>query len=219
MKNTIKTIIPKFILDARSNYLNNKSQQEFNKRNYEKIEYYLNLREVNLEIGSGAKAGTNGWISSDITKGADLYLDLLKPFPFPNNSIDKIYSSHVLEHFYSDQILMILKECYRVLKPKGWISACVPDASIFIKAYCANKPLDPKVWFGYELAANYILSEIDYINYIGYLNGHHKHLFDTNNLIAFFVKGGFSKVKKRDFINGLDLKVRDYESIYVEGTK
>lgn len=173
---------------------------------------------VNLELGSGAKKGSNGWTTMDLNKQCDLPHNLLNNIPFPDVSVDKIYSSHFLEHFYTRDIVRILKESYRVLKPGGWISACVPDGSLYVMAYAKNKVLDPDVWLRYKPAAT-IFSPIDIINYMAYMDDEHKHLFDIDNLIALFASAGFKNVRQRSFNPELDLEVRDYQSIYVEGTK
>jgi predicted SAM-dependent methyltransferase len=49
---------------------------------------------------------------------------------FNNDSIDIIYASHVLEHFYynlDNELVNTLKEWYRVLKPGGKVLISVPD--------------------------------------------------------------------------------------------
>ncbi|WP_422863261.1 methyltransferase domain-containing protein [Brachyspira hyodysenteriae] len=44
--------------------------------------------------------------------------------PFQDNSIDFVFSSHVLEHFYDP--IKALKEWYRVIKKDGYIAMIVP---------------------------------------------------------------------------------------------
>lgn len=49
---------------------------------------------------------------------------------FENNSVDVIYASHVLEHFYynlNNELIDTLKEWHRVLKPEGKLLISVPD--------------------------------------------------------------------------------------------
>lgn len=49
---------------------------------------------------------------------------------FESNSIDVIYTSHVLEHFYynlNNELIDTLKEWHRVLKPEGKLLISVPD--------------------------------------------------------------------------------------------
>lgn len=49
------------------------------------------------------------------------------PYPFEDNSIDKIYFQHILEHLEIDSY-SIMKELYRILKPYGYIYFETPNA-------------------------------------------------------------------------------------------
>ena len=184
-----------------------------------KINFLLKSNDpINLELGAGSKKGNNDWITSDICKGADLKIDLLQSFPFPDNTIDRIYSSHVLEHFSIRQIEHILSECYRVLKPDGEINVCVPNAEIYINAYNNPKAFDFEFYCRYKPGFRFY-SKIDYINYIAYMNGNHLYMFDNDNIIKILIKNKFRNVKLRKFDSKIDPRERDYESIYALGYK
>ena len=45
--------------------------------------------------------------------------DLTRPFPWADNSIDVVYSSHTLEHMSREMGQEFLHQCHRVLKPDG----------------------------------------------------------------------------------------------------
>jgi predicted SAM-dependent methyltransferase len=215
MRNIFKRFLPVFLIDLRKIYLRkHKHELLLGKIN----DLVASNKRISIEIGSGPKKGQNGWLTIDILPGCDLQLNLLEEFPFPDNSVDFIYSSHFLEHFHTREIKNILNECYRTLKVGGRISTCVPDASIYINAYFQNVELDQSIWIKYLPAAD-INSKIDYINYIGHMNGEHKHLFDMENLIAIHKACGFKNIRQRQFDKILDTKARDYESIYVEAVK
>jgi len=48
------------------------------------------------------------------------YCDLSKwRIPFPDNTFDVVFSSHVIEHFYIEEQIAIFLECSRILK-KWW---------------------------------------------------------------------------------------------------
>ncbi|TAN38415.1 MAG: methyltransferase domain-containing protein [Verrucomicrobia bacterium] len=173
---------------------------------------------IKLEIGAGTKKGAQGWLTSDQCPGADLMMDLLKPFPFPDNTVSKIYSSHVLEHFYTDQLKFVLGECRRVLKPGGMMSACVPDAGLYVAAYLHPEAFDAEKYCKYKPGYNFY-SSIDYLNYIAYMGGHHRHMFDMENLLTILSESGFRNGRARKFDPELDLANRDDESIYAECEK
>jgi len=181
--------------------------------------YKKSLRQnlpVQLELGSAE--ARKGWITIDRSDGADLILDLAKPLPFHDNSVDKIYSSHLIEHLDYQGGIALLRECHRMLRANGILSLCVPDASIFISAYCNG--LDIKSLCKVEPALHYH-SPIDFVNYVAYMNGEHKHMYDRDNLIRVLKYIGFQSVSLRGFDSELDVKRSDYEpvSMYVLAIK
>jgi predicted SAM-dependent methyltransferase len=177
-----------------------------------------NNTEIRLEIGSGPKKGTNGWVTVDTTRNCDLRWDLRDGIPFPDNSVSMIYSSHVFEHIPYQGIIALMKECHRVLKKGGVFSICVPNARPYILDYAENRD---SFWNAlpafYEPALTHN-SPIDKINYIAYMDGEHKYLFDEKNLVSIIASVGFKDVKMRNFDDQIDIKERDFESIYAIAT-
>lgn len=78
--------------------------------------------------------------------------------------------------------------------------------------------LDRKHFFGYKPAYNNT-TKIDYINYTAYMDGHHKYMFDEENLIYILESSGFRYAHLRAFEPNIDRKERDFESIYAEAEK
>ncbi|NIK74774.1 putative SAM-dependent methyltransferase [Thermonema lapsum] len=173
--------------------------------------------EIKIDVGGG-DFKRDGWFTLDLNYKSDLVWDLRNGLPFPDNSLDYIYTSHTLEHFYFKEIIFLLKEFYRVLKPaKGILRIAVPNARIYINAYYENKEL-PSHFLGYKPAFNNT-TKIDYINYIAYMDGHHKYLFDEENLKYLVEYVGFKNVKIVEFDGSVDLFERKHESIYCVGYK
>jgi predicted SAM-dependent methyltransferase len=168
---------------------------------------------VILELGTGIIERGQGWITMDNKQSCDIKHDLCDPFPFPDNTFPNIYCSHVLEHFYYPELVELLREVYRILKAGGMFSLCVPDASIYIKAYCNPGDFKADHYCRYRRAYHFF-SKIDYINYMAYMDGHHKIMFDRENLPGILRFAGFVKVRQRDFEPEVDIRKRDYESIY-----
>ncbi|WP_293276982.1 MULTISPECIES: tetratricopeptide repeat protein [unclassified Microcoleus] len=52
----------------------------------------------------------------------------------PSESVDAVYSSHNVEHVYDHQVLLVLAEFHRVLKPGGFAMILVPDIQIAAEA-------------------------------------------------------------------------------------
>lgn len=62
----------------------------------------------------------------------------IRRLPYPDHSIDAIYSSHALEHIYLNEARRVLAESKRVLQPGGIIRLALPDCEAAIRALTAN---------------------------------------------------------------------------------
>lgn len=89
-----------------------------------------------LNFGCGNRFAT-GWVNIDFhsSDASVKRVNLLRGFPYPDNHFDGVYSSHVLEHFTSEQAQFLLGEANRVLKPDGILRIVVPDLAGTCKEY------------------------------------------------------------------------------------
>lgn len=110
------------------------------------------------------------------------YLNLCKPLPYPDNSVEVIFSSHVFEHLFLDEVEKLINECFRVLKPGGICRVVVPDLEKIMALYNAK---DPRKFIGdiYEVATRSAVK-----------NSHHC-AFTGAFLTRLFAEAGFSSVK------------------------
>lgn len=81
---------------------------------------------VRLDLGCGqnCKVGEDGvkFTGVDYVKceGVDIVHDLtIFPYPFENESVDEVSTSHFLEHLDGPQRIQFFGEMYRILKPGG----------------------------------------------------------------------------------------------------
>jgi predicted SAM-dependent methyltransferase len=173
---------------------------------------------LRLELGS-AGIQREGWIGIDIT-GAKLGLDLRRQFPFPDNSVDEIHSEHFFEHLlYPEELMHVLKECFRVLKPGKPISFSVPNMRPYFDAYC-KKDIQflKKRIFDVPQSGHYNKCAMDLLNWFALRRGEHKFMFDDENAILRLKEAGFINVRVRDFDPQRDYNQR-LSSLYIEGTK
>ncbi len=111
----------------------------------------FNKDRVNkLEIGVGASGKKKGFITSDLSIKADYPYDFRLGLPFANESLDLIYAEHVFEHFHYRELVSLLANCYRSLKPGGSLSLVVPDARIYLNAYFHPEEFDYKKYCQYD---------------------------------------------------------------------
>jgi len=174
------------------------------------------VQPICLNLG-GAESGRGEWTTVDVTKECDIYWDLRSPIPLPDNSVSKIYSSHLFEHLTFQQGQKLLHESMRLLRPGGTFSICVPNARIYIEHYLGIREV-PQDYFGWKPAYNGTTS-IDAINYVAYMDGEHKYMFDRENLLDILRGAGLIGVNERPFDPTCDRPDRDYESLYAIGIK
>jgi predicted SAM-dependent methyltransferase len=177
------------------------------------------VKDIKLEIGAGGKKGKNGWLTMDLTELCDLPWDLRNGIPFPDASLSVIYSSHFFEHLSFQETKKLITECRRVLKEGGIFSICVPNARPYLEAYTrGDKAFLEKQPSYYQPAYNNT-TIIDLVNYVAYMDGQHKYMFDENNLLHILSSNGLKEVKIREFDAEVDMPERRHESIYAQGIK
>jgi SAM-dependent methyltransferase len=75
-------------------------------------------------------------------RGKTKFHNLRNGIPFPDNSADAVYHSHLMEHVDREFIGDFQKEIYRVLRPGGIQRICVPDLEYLVRAYCDSLAAD-----------------------------------------------------------------------------
>ena len=95
-----------------------------------------------LNLGCGDKL-LEGYINVDVAPSRrglepDVLCDLHELSPFENESIDEILSVHVIEHFWRWEVIDILKEWRRVLKPGGQLILECPNLQSACERFLEN---------------------------------------------------------------------------------
>ena len=116
------------------------------------IERYLHKHAVrSLHLGCSANIH-KGWLNTDlrVLGRRAIFLDATRPFPLPDDSIDYVFSEHMIEHVSYLQGLFMLRECYRVLKPGGRIRIATPNLEFLLKLHSREPKPDAEeyvTWF------------------------------------------------------------------------
>ncbi len=81
-----------------------------------------------LNIGCGSRFLEN-WVNLDKypTNPRVQKCDVQHGIPFPDNTFDVVYHSHLLEHLSKEDALSFTNECFRVLRSGGVLRVVVPD--------------------------------------------------------------------------------------------
>jgi predicted SAM-dependent methyltransferase len=146
---------------------------------------------THLHLGCGPKY-LPGFVNIDgnLFGKIDLWLDVRNGLPFGPNSVDSIYSTHMFEHFYSDELTLLLQECVRVLKAGGGIRLIVPNLESAIRAYSEKE----NNWFD-SFPRHFDSLGGRFSNFI-FCDGQHRTAFDFTYLDEVLRKAGFREVEK-----------------------
>lgn len=164
-------------------------------RPYYYIKFYSNSN-LNLHLGSG-KNIIEGFINIDgnpLIKNI-LYYDIRNKLPFKDQSVQYIFTSNVLEHFFPDEILLVLKDTYRCLKTDGILRIVVPDLEKAINAY-VNKDYN----FFNDYPVSYKSLGGRFSNFI-FCDAQHRLSYDFSYLKELLNRAGFNlnSIKKMSF--------------------
>ena len=148
-------------------------------------------RTSHLHLGCGPKY-LPGFLNVDGNpfNKIDLWLDVRNGLPFPSNSVNSIYSTHMFEHFYPDELTLLLQECVRVLKPGAGIRLIVPNLESAIKAYSGGQT----GWFD-SFPRHFDSLGGRFSNFL-FCDGQHRTAFDFTYMDEVLRKAGFREVEK-----------------------
>ena len=96
-------------------------------------------------LGPGQKNYLAGWINVDanlVSSKPDVWADMRYRLPFPDESLDVIYSHHMIEHL--PDLDFHFREMFRCLRPGGMIRVGGPHGDNAIIAFQAGR----QDWFG-----------------------------------------------------------------------
>lgn len=97
-----------------------------------------------VSLGSGPELPP-GWIGGDLARRppAVRFVDLRRPLPFRSSTLDGLLLEHSLEHLDWDDVVRLVGECARVLRPGAPIRIVCPDARLIARMIV--DPGDPDV--------------------------------------------------------------------------
>ena len=159
---------------------------------------------MKLHLGCGWRNFGSDWIHID---GGDYdhleYKDITK-LPFDNETVDLIYSSHVLEYFDRDEVIDVLKEWKRVLRPGGTLRIAVPDFESMCALY-----IDRKITLDRILGP--IFGKMKMSNYTIY----HKTTYDYKSLKEICDEIGFIDFNRYDWRETEHSMFDDHSQAYI----
>ncbi len=117
-----------------------------------------------------------------------------------SDSVDLIYCCHVLEHFKRSDVVRVLSEWHRVLKPGGVLRVSVPDFEQLVEVYHRSRNL--------KLVIGPLFGRQDYLYNI------HYNVFDQPTLTETLLAAGFASVAPYEWRDTEHADVDDFSQAY-----
>lgn len=158
--------------------------------------------KIKLHLGCGGKHIEN-FINIDVRHldGVDLVDDIKLLSSFKNESVDLIYSSHVLEHFGRNEYKTVLKKWFDLLKNDGILRIAVPDFEKVVEHYNEHKDLN--ILRGFLYGGQ------------NYEQNFHYCIWDYKTLEHDLKTIGFSKISRYDWKDTEHSDIDDYSQSYL----
>ncbi len=159
-------------------------------------------KKIQLHLGCGEKY-IPGFVHIDARKFShiDYVARVDKLGMFEDNSVDLIYACHLLEHFKRSEVGNVLREWYRVLKPRGVLRLAVPDFEQLVKIYQKTKDI--------QLILGPLVGRQDYPENIHFI------AFDYALLSEFCKGAGFKIVRRYDWRKTIHKDYDDFSQAYI----
>ena len=158
----------------------------------------------------------NQW-SKDI-----VWCDVSRKIPYPDSVVDRVYSSHFLEHIEKEKGETVLRETFRILKKGGIFRLVVPDLVFHAQRYL-------KKISGVESIGREPHDELLFNIYGAFLEAKrfgawHRYMYDWPTLQFLLNQVGFSRVVRQPYQKSLDpelarLDSRPEDSLHIDAVK
>ncbi len=156
-------------------------------------EFYRSNKQVNIQFACGTLELAD-FLNTDLT--GKIPIDIAKKLPFPSNSVDIVFDSHVIEHLYYREFKFFLKESYRILKQGGIHIIMTPSLKYLFDALYNKKGLREILFKSPELNFGQKLDPATFLNRYIHMYYGHKFIYDYETINRLVKLTGFSKIKK-----------------------
>lgn len=156
---------------------------------------------VKLHLGCGRRNFGKDWEHIDTADFPHIKTKDVTCLPYEDKSVDVIYACHLIAYFDRDEIIPILKEWKRVLRPGGTLRLSTSDFGILIKNYKATRDVSD------------ILGPL-----FGKMDGvYHKTVYDHFSLFELLLSIGFKEIKKYNRWRTDHARFDDHSAAAIDG--
>jgi predicted SAM-dependent methyltransferase len=199
-------------------------------------ESYLDSTEhPKLHIGASDHL-LDGWLNTDICPLKEvMFLDATKKYPFTDSSFAFVFSEHMIEHVSRPDGILMLEECFRILRPGGVLRIVTPNLETIMGIYAkelSSQQQDYLDWMSGAFTPDAPEASSAYVINAFFRLWGHQFIYDESTLIVALKAVGFSRIKRFslgessfDSLRGLENVERypagllEFESICLEVTK
>lgn len=156
---------------------------------------------VKLHLGCGKRDFGKEWDHIDIAQFPHIKSHDVTKLPYEDKIVDLIYACHLIAYFDREQIIPILKEWKRVLKPGGVLRVATPDFQVLCKVYKAGCDL--------PVILGPMYGKMD--------NIYHKTVYDHFSLFELLMSVGFKGIKKYNRYRTEHARHDDHSAAFIDG--
>jgi predicted SAM-dependent methyltransferase len=156
-----------------------------------------------------------------------VHADVRRGLAYPDASAAYIYSSHMIEHMARWQGLALVRECFRVLEPRGVLRLATPDLAAVVESYRQGWSRNG------EPAADALMGGLGhFVDRPGprvatilqrLFTAPHQWLYDAKSLTLLFEEGGFGEIGVRAYrdsaLPDIELLEDRPDSLFVEARR
>jgi len=200
---------------------------------------YLATHQVKkLEIGARV-AILDGWLSTDFDPVSDdtVFLDATKPFPFDGGTFDYIFCEHMIEHISWRNGQTMLRECHRVLKPRGVMRISTPDLEVILGLYSSTLSAEQKNYVEYivgQALPDVSTHQAAFVINNAFRNWGHQFIYDGKLMTLALQRCGFTDIRRcaygesnEEHLRQIEMhgkhisdeRIARFESMIFEGTR
>ena len=159
---------------------------------------------MKLHLGCGNRNFGNDWVHIDGGNHEHLHSQDITVLPFEDETVEVMYASHVLSYFDRLEVVEILKEWKRVLKPGGILRVAVPDFEAMTRLYVETSAVLDNF-----LGPLYGKMEM------GDKNIYHKTVYDKSSLKELLLKNGFKNIVLYEWRDTEHSHIDDHSQAYL----
>jgi len=157
---------------------------------------------VKIHLGCG-DIRLPGFVNVDVRPLTDKTADA-RDLPYGDESVDLVYASHLLEHFWPREAGVAVREWHRVLRPGGTLRLAIPDFAAITSRYAATNDLP-------ELRGLLYGSRV----YPDYPEDAHHSCWDRETLTDLLETAGFVEAQSYDWRQTEHAAIIDCASAYL----